>query len=185
MRVETAPAGLELGQLALPALVGRAAELDQQLEAVTGPPAVVVVEGEAGVGKTRLVGEMLLAPELRGRRTLVGSCQPFREPQAARARARADRRRPAAAAARALRCDEGSGDLVRFLISRLPGELCLVLTLRREELPAAVLPGSGPGFAPRGKGEFEAQVSSPSLGLTTGAVSLKAEAWDVEGNRIE
>jgi subtilisin family serine protease len=37
----------------------------------------------------------------------------------------------------------------------------------------------------RGKGVFEADVRYPKLGLTTGAVSLKAEAWDVAGNRVE
>ena len=37
----------------------------------------------------------------------------------------------------------------------------------------------------RGRGEFEVKVRYPSLGLTTGAVSLKAEAWDAGGNRVE
>jgi hypothetical protein len=37
----------------------------------------------------------------------------------------------------------------------------------------------------RGRGVFEAKVRYPELGLTTGAVSLKAEAWDVDGNRVE
>ena len=31
--------------------------------------------------------------------------------------------------------DEGTGDLLRFLVSQLPDELCLVLTYRREDLP--------------------------------------------------
>jgi DNA-binding CsgD family transcriptional regulator/tetratricopeptide (TPR) repeat protein len=194
MHVETAPAGIEPGQLASPALVGRETEFDQLLEAVTGPPAVVVVEGEAGVGKTRLVAEVLLAPELRGRRTLIGSCQPFREPlpfgpviEALRGAEgkrfahepgaiagalrpllpelgeqlppalealgdqRSERHRLFRAIVEVFRAlgpaicvledlhwsDEGTGDLVRFLISRLPEELCLVLTLRREELPAS------------------------------------------------
>jgi Subtilase family len=37
----------------------------------------------------------------------------------------------------------------------------------------------------RGGGEFEAEVKYPKLSQTTGAVSLKAEAWDVAGNRVE
>lgn len=33
--------------------------------------------------------------------------------------------------------DEGTGDLLRFLVSQLPDELCLVLTYRREDLPSS------------------------------------------------
>jgi subtilisin family serine protease len=36
----------------------------------------------------------------------------------------------------------------------------------------------------RGHGEFGVKVKYPKLGLTTGAVSLKAEAWDAAGNRV-
>jgi hypothetical protein len=38
---------------------------------------------------------------------------------------------------------------------------------------------------PRGNGVFEADVRYPRLSATTGAVSLKAVAWDVAGNRVE
>jgi hypothetical protein len=38
---------------------------------------------------------------------------------------------------------------------------------------------------PRGKGVFEADVRYPKLSQTTGAVSLKAEAWDFAGNHVE
>jgi hypothetical protein len=37
----------------------------------------------------------------------------------------------------------------------------------------------------RGRGVFEADVDYPRFSRTTGAVSLKAQAWDVEGNRVE
>jgi subtilisin family serine protease len=37
----------------------------------------------------------------------------------------------------------------------------------------------------RGGGVFEADVRYPRFSSTTGAVSLKAEAWDVDGNRVE
>jgi hypothetical protein len=37
----------------------------------------------------------------------------------------------------------------------------------------------------RGDGGYEADVRYPRFSRTTGAVSLKAEAWDVAGNRVE
>jgi DNA-binding CsgD family transcriptional regulator len=63
-----------------PRLVGRDSELAAVVAMVTAPPSVVVVEGEAGVGKTRLVGELLARPELSGSRRLVGRCRQIREP---------------------------------------------------------------------------------------------------------
>ncbi|MGW0809822.1 helix-turn-helix transcriptional regulator [Nonomuraea sp. NPDC002799] len=61
-----------------PVLVGRAAELRRLLSVVARAPAVVLIEGEAGIGKTRLVGE--LASEREGRLLLVGACVQIREP---------------------------------------------------------------------------------------------------------
>ncbi|WP_328603468.1 AAA family ATPase [Amycolatopsis sp. NBC_00345] len=63
-----------------PVLIGRDDELAALLSAVVRPPAVVMVEGEAGVGKTRLAGELLARPELAGRRVFSGCCQQLREP---------------------------------------------------------------------------------------------------------
>ncbi|WP_406635311.1 ATP-binding protein [Amycolatopsis sp. WGS_07] len=62
------------------ALVGRAEELRSVVAASIRPPSVVLVEGEAGVGKTRLVTELLRCRELNGRRILAGRGQPMREP---------------------------------------------------------------------------------------------------------
>ncbi|MFC7616239.1 ATP-binding protein [Actinokineospora soli] len=62
-----------------PRLVGRDAHLAALREAVAHLPAVVLVEGEAGVGKTRLVTELLdgdLGPTL----PLVGACRQIGEP---------------------------------------------------------------------------------------------------------
>lgn len=59
--------------------VGRRAELRALLDHLRSP-AVVRVDGEAGVGKTRLLSELRALPELRGHRWLVGSGQPLREP---------------------------------------------------------------------------------------------------------
>ncbi|GAA2665845.1 LuxR family transcriptional regulator [Streptomyces aculeolatus] len=62
------------------ALVGRDDELRRLVRAVGRAPGVVVVEGEAGIGKTRLVGEMAGHGELAGVRVLVGGCRQIREP---------------------------------------------------------------------------------------------------------
>ncbi|RJL32890.1 LuxR family transcriptional regulator [Bailinhaonella thermotolerans] len=63
-----------------PVLVGRDEELDRLVAAATSPPSVTVVEGEAGIGKTRLVTELTRRPELAGRRVLTGGCARIREP---------------------------------------------------------------------------------------------------------
>src|SRR6266511_2858877 len=61
-----------------PVLVGRVAEAAQLWaafeRAVAGSPATVVVAGEAGVGKTRLVSELLARARAHGALTLVGGC---------------------------------------------------------------------------------------------------------------
>ncbi|MFE0512030.1 AAA family ATPase [Streptomyces sp. NPDC058964] len=61
-----------------PRSVGRGTELRELLGALAHPPAVVPVEGEAGIGKSRLLREMLDVPEVGGRRALVTACQPSR-----------------------------------------------------------------------------------------------------------
>jgi len=62
-----------------PALVDRAVELGMLRSALMSAPAVVSVEGEAGVGKTRLLTELLVEPAIAGRRVLLGRCHPIRE----------------------------------------------------------------------------------------------------------
>ncbi|GAA2827907.1 ATP-binding protein [Crossiella cryophila] len=57
-------------------LVGRAPQVAALRRAVAAPPVVVRLEGEAGVGKTRLLGEL----STPGRVVLAAVCQPFREP---------------------------------------------------------------------------------------------------------
>lgn len=62
-----------------PALVGRDEELARLGEVVATPPALVLIEGEAGIGKTRLLEEFLAAAG--GAFTaLTATCPPLREP---------------------------------------------------------------------------------------------------------
>jgi DNA-binding CsgD family transcriptional regulator/tetratricopeptide (TPR) repeat protein len=98
------------GRLTSPVLVGRERELGILLEAAACSPAVVVVEGEAGVGKTRLVEEFLARPELADRGRYVGRCHQLSEPfplgpvleALLRAEPRADNLAPVAGALRAV-----------------------------------------------------------------------------------
>jgi predicted ATPase/DNA-binding CsgD family transcriptional regulator len=71
------------GRVASPTLVGRVEEL-QVLEAARrraadGEPAVVLVGGEAGVGKTRLVAELTNRCATDATRVLAGGCVPVGE----------------------------------------------------------------------------------------------------------
>ncbi|MFJ5304399.1 helix-turn-helix transcriptional regulator [Streptomyces sp. NPDC088350] len=68
-----------LPSLSAPRFVGRAAELHRLTDALAQPPAVVLVEGEAGIGKSRLVQEALDEPGIAARRVLAAMCPPFRE----------------------------------------------------------------------------------------------------------
>ncbi|GAA3434208.1 ATP-binding protein [Kutzneria kofuensis] len=62
------------------AFVGRRRELDLLLAAVRQPPAVVVIEGDAGMGKSRLVREATAILRSQGWRVMTGFCHPLREP---------------------------------------------------------------------------------------------------------
>ncbi len=61
-------------------MIERERELDLLVQAATNPPAVVVVEGEPGIGKTRLARELLGHPALARHLLLVGHCHRLREP---------------------------------------------------------------------------------------------------------
>lgn len=65
---------------ASPVLIGRDRELRLLQDAASNAPALVLVEGEAGSGKSRLVREALGRPPLAHARMLVGYCQRLREP---------------------------------------------------------------------------------------------------------
>jgi DNA-binding CsgD family transcriptional regulator len=68
------------GRTSSPLLIGRSAELSRVVATVSALPAVVVVEGEAGIGKTRLLGELRALPKVRSLRFVVGGCRLVREP---------------------------------------------------------------------------------------------------------
>ncbi|MGW4798370.1 ATP-binding protein [Nonomuraea sp. NPDC004297] len=59
----------------VPRLVGRDAELVRLRRALANPSALVLVEGEAGIGKTRLVQEAVTGRD----RLLVAACPPFQD----------------------------------------------------------------------------------------------------------
>ncbi|WP_343953589.1 ATP-binding protein [Nonomuraea longicatena] len=61
-------------------MIGREADLAAVTRALSGAGALVLVEGEAGIGKSRLLDECLATPGLRERRVLVAACPPLAEP---------------------------------------------------------------------------------------------------------
>jgi len=71
------------GRMASPTFVGRVEELQvldaARRRAADGEPAVVLVGGEAGVGKTRLVAELTARSTADGTRVLAGGCVPVGE----------------------------------------------------------------------------------------------------------
>jgi DNA-binding CsgD family transcriptional regulator/tetratricopeptide (TPR) repeat protein len=128
------------GRVASPAFVGRVEEL-QSLEearrrAADADPAVVLVGGEAGVGKTRLVTELTARCGTDGTRVLAGSCVPVGDGALPYA--------PIVEALRALVGDVGAGAL-RELVGPSWPELARLL-------PAMGDPEAGPagqGAQPR------------------------------------
>ena len=66
--------------LSSPQLIGRDDEVDLLVHVLRRPPALAVLDGEAGIGKTRIVADLLGSPRLADRRRLVGRCHELREP---------------------------------------------------------------------------------------------------------
>jgi DNA-binding CsgD family transcriptional regulator len=71
---------INLPVISAPAFVGREEEAAALEDALTGPSAVVLVEGEAGIGKTRLLQEVLGRRSVRRRTILLSTCPPLRQP---------------------------------------------------------------------------------------------------------
>ena len=63
-----------------PGFVGREREMTALGEVLSAPPAVVWIEGEAGIGKSRLLREYLATPTGRANRVLLACCPPLRHP---------------------------------------------------------------------------------------------------------
>ena len=63
-----------------PAFTGRMEELAHLTQALAAPVVVILVEGEAGIGKTRLIDEFLASPAGRRHKALVACCPPYRQP---------------------------------------------------------------------------------------------------------
>ena len=121
------------GRVASPTFVGRIEEL-QALEAARrraadGAPAVVLVGGEAGVGKTRLVAELTDRWVADGTRVLAGGCVPVGDGGLAYA--------PIAEALRDLTSEDGVA-AVRELVGPSWAELARILPTLGE--PASSLP---------------------------------------------
>jgi DNA-binding CsgD family transcriptional regulator/tetratricopeptide (TPR) repeat protein len=74
------PADVRPPDVRPPGFVGRERELAALAAALAPAAAVVLIEGEAGIGKTRLVREFLATRPATGRATLVATCPPFRRP---------------------------------------------------------------------------------------------------------
>lgn len=70
---------LRRSEISTPAFVGREREVAALRQALSKPPAVVLVEAEPGAGKSRLVREFLASPDGQRHRMLIAVCPPFRE----------------------------------------------------------------------------------------------------------
>ncbi len=116
-----------------PDFVGRQREVAALTRALATPPTVILIEGEAGIGKTRLVREFLAAAGEHTRRALVASCPPFREPHTLG---------PAADALRQV-----VDDVAALHLSPLGGTLRPLFPEWSAELPAAPDPADDPSSA--------------------------------------
>ncbi|MFD8560990.1 AAA family ATPase [Streptosporangium canum] len=112
-----------VGRTVSPVLVGRDVELARLAAAVAARPSVVVVEGEAGIGKSRLVAELAARPEVAGLRLLSGGCSQIREPF------------PLGPLVEALR--SRGGDLAGAALSPVAGALRSLLPELADVLPGA------------------------------------------------
>ncbi len=131
--------------------VGRAEQLDRLEQALRsaqqGTPTTVLIGGEAGVGKTRLIGEFTPRARDRGALVLEGACLELGEEGL-----------PYAAVSEALRdlSDEVGGAQLRRLAGEDLADLARVVPVLRGEQPGAASGGDGHVSAPSQLRLFEA-----------------------------
>ena len=118
------------GSVARSSFHGRVRELRQVVGALSSPPSLVVIEGEAGSGKSRLILEALGDTALQGRPVLVGNCTAVGEPTPLE---------PVAAALRGLAAVELTGEL-----SPVCGVLRPILPELAHLLPETSVPEGDP-----------------------------------------
>ncbi|MER5470773.1 AAA family ATPase [Streptomyces sp. NPDC002685] len=70
----------DLPAIASPVLVEREGELAALRGALSDPPVVVLIEGEAGIGKSRLVQELLAGHAPTRQRVLPAACPAVQQP---------------------------------------------------------------------------------------------------------
>ena len=117
-----------------PRFVGRAAEFARLTAALAQPPALILVEGEAGIGKSRLVHEALATTKARW---WLAVCPPFRD---------ALTLGPIVDAARQCRAERSAG-LAGVTLSALAGALRPLFPEWADELPPAPGPIADAGAA--------------------------------------
>lgn len=118
-----------------PAFVGRDDVLTEVANAIADGPALIVVEGEPGIGKTRLVHEVLRSEPVSTRRVLQVACPPLRDPFPLG---------PVVDGLRRFRNQLPDGELGAIGLSGLGGALRPVFPEWVDELPSAVEPLDDP-----------------------------------------
>jgi len=74
------PRGSTTARVSSPTLIGRDREVAVLREAMVNPPALILIEGEAGIGKSRLVREAVGRGAAEQGRVLLGHCHRLSEP---------------------------------------------------------------------------------------------------------
>jgi tetratricopeptide (TPR) repeat protein len=163
--------------LASPTFVGRDEEVARLAaawdRAAAGTPTALLIGGEAGVGKTRLVGELVAAVRRAGGAVLVGGCVELGGEGVPFA--------PLIEALRSLARDLDEPGLARMVPDQARAELARLLPeLAPSPGPGAAGSPPGPGAAgpPPGPGAGAPEPHSPMGGPPTGRVAASGEGGE-------